>query len=179
MRKSLLFLVMLVALAATPAVAQWRVDLGLNVPAVAGFQATDVATDETFNESADILGTITLLLPEVSFSYYGSLGPVALGGGLRVFTFILQSVAYPYLYAEAELGPIVGSFSLGGLLFPYFGVVNGVGSASVVIPDLSGYVKLGESFRLGGGVAALMGVETGTQAFPYLLYLSGKFILDL
>lgn len=179
MKRILVILMVLLALAATPAVAQWRVDLGVNIPAVVGFSVSDIGTGESANESVNILETLTIVLPEVGVSYYGSVGPVTLGGGLRGFTFLVQTLGYPYLYAEMELGPVVGQFSVGGLLFPYFGIVNGMGAESVVIPDLSAYLKLGENFRLGAGAAALMGLETGTDAFPYLIYLSGKFVLDL
>ncbi len=178
MKRIILFLLVLVVFSVTPAVAQWRVDLGLNIPASIGISARDVTTGESFNESTSILDAITILLPEASFSYTGSLGPVTLGGGFRGFTFLIQSFGFPYLYAEMELGPVVGQFSMGGLLFPYFGIVNGVASSGVVIPDLSGYLKVGESFRIGAGVASILGLEAEMQAFPYILYFSGKFVLD-
>jgi hypothetical protein len=178
MKRIVFLILILVVLGITPAVAQWRADLGLNIPASVGISARDVTTGETFNESTSILDVITILLPEASFSYNGSLGPVTLGGGIRGFTFLIQSFGFPYLYAEMELGPVVGQFSMGGLLFPYFGIINGVGSASVVIPDLSGYFKIGESFRIGAGVAAIMGLEAEMEAFPYIVYFSGKFVLN-
>ncbi|MFP4549291.1 MAG: hypothetical protein ACLFNT_00680 [Spirochaetales bacterium] len=177
MKRRLVIFLALIGLAATPLVAQFRADVGINVPRRIGF--TDTSLDgELESASFNLLEVFTLVLPEVSISYTGEVGPLTLGGGFRGFTFILQSLLYPHLFAEVELGPVVTGLSVGGGVFPFIGLYNSIETAGIFIPDLKVQAKLGETFRLGGGVAAILGIGDGGGA-PFLVYLSGIFVIDL
>jgi hypothetical protein len=177
MKRRLVILSVLIGLVVAPLVGQFRADIGLTVPWRLGFAGTSLE-GEFESDSVNILESWFLVLPEVSISYAGKAGPFTVGAGFRGFTVIVQSFLYPHVFAEFELGPVVTGLSVGGGLFPFIGFVNTVQAAGLVIPDLKAHVKLGESFRLGGGTAALLGAGDG-GGVPFLVYLSGVFVLDL
>jgi hypothetical protein len=174
-RRFVLFCV-LVAIAAAPVLGQFRADVGLNVPRRLGDRTTTL-DGEVASESVSI-ADFFVVFPEVSIAYTSKVGPVTLGGGFRGFTVILQSILYPHVFAEVEFGPIVTGLSVGGGLFPFIGLLNTVHAAGIVVPDLKVQVKLGDSFRLGAGGAAILGAGTG-EGTLYALYLSGMFVIDL
>lgn len=157
------------------AFSQFRADLGVDIPWRLGATVTNAVGDPE-TESLDVLSNITLLLPEAMVAYEARLGPVNLGIGARVFTFIIESLAYPAAFAEVELGPAAVNFNVGGGGFLFFGLFNHATSASLFIPDLSAHLKLGRSLRLGLGGAALVGSAT-QETFPFVVYLSGKFVV--
>ncbi|MFP4375954.1 MAG: hypothetical protein ACLFP4_02820 [Spirochaetales bacterium] len=177
MKRRLVIFLALIGLAATPLVAQFRADIGLNVPWRLGVRANSTETGLE-SESLNVLDSVFLVLPEVSLSYTGRVGPVTIGGGFRGFTFIVQSLLYPHLFAEVELGQVVAGLSVGGGVFPFIGLYNSIETGGIFIPDLKAHVKLGETFRLGGGVASVVGVGDGVST-PFLVYLSGIFVIDL
>lgn len=173
MKKTMMIL--LVALVATSAFAQFRADLGVNIPASVGVSVpNDFGGSDT--GSVNILNEITLLFPEAMLAYELGLGPVNVGFGSRLFTLIIQSVAYPAAFAEVDLDPVVVNLNVGGAAFLFFGLWNSLEAGALLIPDLSAYLKLGKSFRIGAGVTTFLGAEE-QQSFPYILYLSGKFVI--
>lgn len=173
MKKSLLATAILVAVAGL-ASAQWRADIGVDIPWTVGAEFSD-AFGETDTDSVNVLSEITLLVPEVFIGYEAQLGLVNVGVGARVFTFIVQSLAYPAAFAEVDLGPLAVNLNLGGGAFLTFGLFNDIASGSVFIPDLSAHLKLGEAFRLGLGAASIASAEA--DGAITIVYLSGKFVV--
>jgi hypothetical protein len=172
--KKVFIVALLLAIVALPAVfAEFRLDMAIDVP----FGAGAVSTELGESESIDIL-EYAILLPEFSGAFQGSFGPVNIGGGIRVFTLILQSVAWPMVYAELDFDRLALAANVGGGLFMTFGIV---GSASdftqFFVPDVSAWFKFSERFRVGAGFIALTHPEFGAGNFLYLGYLSGRFTL--
>jgi hypothetical protein len=172
--------VLLVALAvvlAVPAFSEIRLDLGVDVPVVAGFiSGGDVSGD---SDVGSFLVEYVFPIPEASIYYQFHVGPVNLAPGIRFFTFIIQSLMWPNLIAEVALGPVFFEAQLGGLIFAYFGLVAGVNAGGVLIPDLSVWVGLGKKklIRLGGGVIGLLVPEISTDQMLFALYLGAKVSL--
>ncbi|TVQ24696.1 MAG: hypothetical protein EA382_08145 [Spirochaetaceae bacterium] len=167
----------LAVFAAAPSFAQFRADFGVLIPWRIGAAAQ--SGDESANDSFDVLQFATLPFPELMVSYSGKVGPITVGGGLRGFSIILQSLFWPVVYAEAELGPAVVHLNLGGGAFWTFGVIgNALETGGIFIPDLSAYFKLGRSFRLGLGVASIRGIDFDPELTitPWVFYISGKFV---
>jgi hypothetical protein len=154
---------------------QFRADLGIDIPWRLGATVTN-AVGESETESLGVLSEITILLPEAMLAYEARLGPVNLGVGARVFTFIIESLAYPAAFAEVELGPVALNLNVGGGAFLFFGLYNHLGTASLFIPDLSAHLMLGKSLRVGLGGATLAG-RVIEDAFPFIVYFSGKFVI--
>jgi hypothetical protein len=172
--KRAVLLVVLALVLAYPAFSEIRLDLGVDVPLVAGFiSGGDVATS---SEIGTFLTEHIFPFPEASIYYQFHVGPFRLAPGLRFFTIILESVLWPNLIAELELGPVFIEAQLGGLVFAYFGLVSGVEAGQVLIPDLSVWVGLGKKkiFRLGGGVMGLMLPEISTSQMLFVGYLGAK-----
>ena len=172
-----IFVLALAVLTAAPSFAEFRADFGVLIPWRIGASAQ--SGDEGESESFDVLQFATLPFPELMVSYSGDLGPITVGGGLRGFTIILQSLFWPALYAEADLGPAVVHLNLGGGAFWTFGVLGGAfETGGIFIPDLSAYLKIGKSFRLGLGVASIRGIEfdPDVEISPWVFYISGKFV---
>lgn len=182
MRKMLLVLLLIVA-ASGIGFAQWRADMGLDVVSSIGVSFETETGTQT--EALDVLSNVIVPLPDFSVAYEARLGPVNLGAGGRMFTLLLESVIYPNVFAEVQVGPIVGSLNVGGGLFMTFGLFTtgatggqlaNISTQNFYLPDIAAAVQLGESFRLGAGMLALVSDQIqGT--LPYLFYLNGKFLI--
>lgn len=173
--KKVVIAVLILVVAGASAFADWRADIGMDIPWRLGATVQD-AVGDTQSESLDVLSEFTFLLPEVMIGYEAQVGPLNLGVGGRLFTFILESLVYPVGFAELDAGPVAVNLNVGGGGFLFFGLYNNFHTASLYIPDLSVHAKLGKSLRLGLGAATFLGGET-QEVFPYLIYLSGKFVV--
>jgi len=174
--KKMIFLVLIITVLIVPAAfAQFRIDMAIDVPKAGGF-ATDGDT-ELVSEVSDFFNEYTFPIPEAAFLYQYSFGsiPVHVGGGLRVFSLILESMAWPIIYAELDLSPFIIHTNVGGLGFMYFGILNGTTTSSLLMPDLHVAYKFGETFRLGLGAMAFTGIDGLDGVTPYAIYLTGRF----
>lgn len=162
-----------------PAFSQARIDIGVDVPMTIGVIGNGEI--QTSNEAGDFLKEHILPFPEASFYYQFSVGPLTLAPGVRCFTFILESVLWPNVMAELELGPVYLQGQLGGLLFAAFGLYSNTDFGNVLLPDLSAWVGIGKErrFRLGGGVLGMMLPDLTTEGMAIVPYLGGKVSLDL
>ncbi len=173
MRKIAVLLLMLTV--AGGAFAQFRADIGVDIPVSVGVSIpNDLGGSDT--QSVNILNEIALLFPEAMLSYEMGFGPLSVGVGGRLFTFLVETVAYPAAFAELELGPLAVNLNVGGFGFLFFGLWNSFETGALLIPDLSAQLKIGRSLRAGVGLATFLGAE-GQESFPYTLYLSGKFVI--
>ncbi|OHD27588.1 MAG: hypothetical protein A2064_13490 [Spirochaetes bacterium GWB1_66_5] len=168
---------MLTVALAYPAFSEVRLDLGVDVPLVAGFISGGDVTSSS--EIGTFLTEHIFPFPEASIYYQFKVGPLRVAPGVRFFTFILESVMWPNVIAELELGPVFIEGQLGGLVFGYFGVVTGLEFGQVLIPDLSIWVGLGKKkmFRLGAGAIGLMLPEISTSQMLFAGYIGVKVSL--
>ena len=175
MKKLILFGI-IILMVIPGAFAQFRIDLAIDVPVKIGISVSDLEGGST-NESIDVLEFGTFPVPEALFAYQTALGPVKVGGGVRVFSLILESIAWPHIYSEIDLSPIVINAGIGGGAFMMFGLYNDVNTASLFIPDMHIAYKFGDTFRLGIGAMGFTGNDIYSDAFPYMIYLTGRFSL--
>jgi hypothetical protein len=172
--------VLLVALAvvlAYPAFSEIRLDLGVDVPLIAGFiSGGEVSSD---SDIGSFLTEHIFPFPEASVYWQFHAGPVRLAPGIRFFTIILESVFWPNLIAEVALGPVFFEAQLGGLVFAFFGAVAGLEAGGVLIPDLSVWVGLGKKklFRIGAGFLGLLVPEISTSQMLFAGYIGAKVSL--
>jgi len=153
-----------------------RLDLGIKAPLEIGIEGL---TDEEGN-AIDASIPIPEFLPIPSGMIAGQLGlgPIKLGAGLNVYSVIVQTLVYPAIYAELDIGFLVAQLNVGGLAFGTFGMAgSGFSTSDLLIPDLSAHLKLG-IFQLGLGVAAFTSSTVTEDVFPYIAYLSAKVSLD-
>lgn len=171
--KRALFAVLVLSLAIAPAAAQIRLDAGVTIPRGAGLinsGSTQLA------DLGEVLSSWIIPLPEAGLYYQFRAGPVKLGVGVRVFTFILVSVLWPNAIAEVDFGPVTLMGQLGGGWFGAFGVIPFTSATgNVLFPELSLWYRFGESFRLGIGAIGLMLPDLTTETIPFMWYLGGKF----
>ena len=148
MKKLLVITVGLIVLAASPAFSDWRVDLGVDL----AFAAGAFAGGES--EIGGFEGKV-LPIPIGEVSYLFDVGPLGIGVGIRGIPLIVIIPFWPDVFAELDLRKVALEAHIGGLVFGYIGLANGVETGKVLIPEVSGWLKLGEKdrFRLGGGVA--------------------------
>lgn len=175
MKRKVFAAVALSVVLAAPAFADWRVDVGADVPW--GIGAVLSGFGGSTSAGINVLENYLFLVPEVGFHYQFAAGPVRLGLGLRAFSLVLESLAWPNAFAEVNLGPIAVDLNVGGGAFLAFGLFNDLTTGSLIIPDLSAYLKLGKVFRVGVGAMYFYfpSQSWSGNAFPYVIYLSGKF----
>jgi len=179
MKKSIL-IALLIALVALPSIAQWRLDIGVDVPrGVGAVVGSDVLNSE---EAGTILSSSFFPFPEASIYYtFGGGTMLQAGVGLRCFTFIIESIAWPNIFAEFNFGPLAIEAQLGGGAFVVFGAYNNADFGKVFFPDLSAWFKIGkkQAFRLGVGFIGIFLPEVTTETVPFVFYLGGKVALGL
>ena len=175
--KRIILIVALIAILAFPAFSQVRLDVGVVVPMTIGVLGN--GDFDTSNEAGEFLRSHWLPFPEAGLYYQFSVGPLNLAPGVRVFTFILESVIWPNLMAELAFDPVFIQAQVGGLLFAVFGLYNDVDYGELFFPDLSIWIGLGEErrFRLGGGMLGLYWPELTTEGMAFALYVGGKVSL--
>ncbi len=173
MKKIVLFILIITVFLVPSAFAQFRLDLGLQIPVKMGIKFPDSSgIDST---SINILDKYTFLLPEATGSYQVALGPVKFGAGVQLYSLILESIAWPVVFAELDLSPIVINAKVGGLAYVLFGIKNDAGTGDLVIPEINIAYKLGKSFRVGVGAMGFTSKNFDTGTIPYLIYLGGSF----
>lgn len=172
--KKILLICFIILMVVPGAFAQFRIDLAIDIPAKIGVSISDLDGGSA-NESIDVLEFGTFPVPEALFAYQTSLGPVKVGAGVRVFSLILVSMAWPHIYTEIDLSPIVINAGIGGGGFMMFGIVNTMDTANLLIPDMHIAYKFGDTFRLGIGAMGFTGTDLSTDVFPYIIYLTGRF----
>ncbi len=177
-RRTVVFLiaaVLAVAVAGT-AFAQFRMDIDLLVPLtatlVADIQGTSGETTEVMSEDIPF----TFLIPDFQALYQVDLGIVRLGGGVRLYTIILESLIYPTAFVEVKLGPVVGALSLGGFAFGFFGLLNDLVTSDLMIADLSVGYQLTNWFRPNLGVVGFVPFGEITNFFG-VFYIGAKFTI--
>ena len=177
--KRCIILVALALLLVTPAFTQVRFDLGFDIPITVGtISGSGVSTS---SEVGTFLSNYHFPFPEASVSYQFAAGPVILAPGIRLFTVILETVAWPNLLAELRLGPIFIDAQVGGLLFGYFGLVNGFDYGKVIMPDLSVWFGFGKQrqFRVGAGVLGFVLPELTMEGALIVPYAGLKIALEV
>lgn len=177
--KRIVLVAALAAVLVVPAFSQVRVDLGFDVPMTVGTLSSSGV--ETSGEIGQFLREHWLPFPEASLYYQFKLGPLVLAPGVRMYTFILESVIWPNLMAEVQLGPVFVQGQLGGLFFAYFGLANKTDTGKVLMPDLSVWLGLGKQrrFRVGAGVLGLMASDLTTDAMLIIPYIGAKAAIVL
>lgn len=175
--KHLVIITAFILLLVPPAFSQVRFDLGFDVPMTVGTITGGEVT--TSSKIGTFLQDHTFPFPEASVYYQFNLGPVKLAPGIRLYTFILESIFWPNLLAEVQLGPVFIDAQLGGLFFGVFGLFSNFDFGKVLIPDLSVWIGLGKErrFRLGGGVLGLVLPELSTEGMLIIPYLGAKIAL--
>jgi len=179
MKKSIL-IVLLIALVAIPSFAQWRLDIGVDIPRNVGLALGD--SIQTSDEAGAALSSTFFPFPEAAIYYtFGGGTMLQAGVGLRCFTFIIESIAWPNIFAEFNFGPLAIEAQVGGGAFVAFGLANSADFGKVFFPDLSAWLKIGkkQAFRLGVGVIGIFLPEITTEAVPFVFYLGGKVALGL
>ncbi len=170
MRKSTIVLILLLGLAvAAPVMADSQVDIGVNIPGWIGLSVDGERVTEQI--------PFRIPVPDLMYNYFFDVGPVKLGGGVRVWTLILATGAYPIVSAEFETRRLILNAHLGGLVFGYltpFPEGSGIETGRVFLPEISAAFRLTDWFSL--GVAALgVRVPEVTDDRGHLINVFGRF----
>ena len=170
MRKSTIVLMIFLALAvAAPVMADSQVDIGVNIPGWIGLSVDGERVTEQI--------PFRIPVPDLMYNYFFDVGPVKLGGGVRVWTLILATGAYPIVSAEFETRRLILNAHLGGLVFGYltpFPEGSGIETGRVFLPEISAAFRLTDWFSL--GVAALgVRVPEVTDDRGHLINVFGRF----
>jgi len=157
--------------------AQVRIDVNISKPLYLGAGST--ASGGPVDLGSIDVTAAWVFFPEVQLYYQFGGEALHAGVGVRVFTFILQSILYPAAYVELELGPVVANLNVGGGWFGTFGLAGtGSQAGAVFFPDLNVGFNLTPWFRLGGGVYAAW-AKAIPEGFLYAVYVDARFIVVL
>jgi len=175
MKKTALLVLVLLGVSAA-AFAEVRLDIGFDVPRGIGGVVDGEA--DISDETVDFFNTYIFPFPEAGIYYQESFGPLRVGGGLRVFTFILESIYWPNVYVEYDVWKMTLALQMGGGVFGLFGLYNTLEAGQVFLPDLSAWFRIGDTFRVGGGALGLLVPEL-TDGMGFVYYLGAKFAVKL
>lgn len=148
--------------------AQLRLDMGIDIP----LRISAVMEGSELADGGNV--PWTLPFPSAGLYYTIGAGPLNLGLGARMYSLILVSALWPNVIAELEVGSAVLAAQLGGGAFMFFGLLSDIQTGSVFIPDLSAWLKVGKTLRVGGGVMGLFIEDLAESAMPVVFYLGAK-----
>ena len=157
--------------AAQSAAAEARVDLGgILVKEIDG-----IPGDSKHRNLDGFLDELPVLpLPEIAFGYRWEAGPLKLGAGVRAFSLMAETMAWPEARAELELGKASIEARLGCGAFAMVGLSNGSAFGAVLVPDLSAWYRLRGPYRIGVGAAGLYVPDAFGKPMTLLVYLGGR-----
>lgn len=180
MKKLILCLVMIAAIAVPSAFSQLRFEIGANVP----FGLTSVTPAGDLGDIWTLVGEdVFIPIPNSSLLLQADLGLLKVGVGVKVHSVMfLLYVGYPNAQVELELGPLCIDASLGGYYLGSYVIGTGflANQLDVLIPEASAWLALGKSkaFRIGVGAIGLMPTDFDLGAMPVLLYGGMKIVLE-
>jgi hypothetical protein len=169
MTKKLISVMILLLCFTAFASAQVRLDVNVSIPFYNGIEVEG-------SEGIGDFSSYAFLIPDLMLSYVFDFEIIKIGIGARMLTFIVESVMWPNAFVELDLSPLVINVSCGGGIFAYFGVVSGVETSSLIIPDACAYFKFNDWFQAGVGVVLFVGAEVfGVDILPYSVYARARF----
>lgn len=170
-RLVLFWLVMVFVLGAAMQLhADMQIDIGVNVPYYVGIKVDDDGAGDTLD--------YLFLVPDIKLNWFYDTGLLRLGGGARLWTFIIQSAVYPIVSVEADVGPVVLSANVGGGLFLFFGLYTDLHTAAVFLPELSVAYRFSDRFSVGTGGLFLFAPEVADlSSFAYMGTIFARFTI--
>lgn len=178
--KRFILIACLIAFLAAPAFSEWRLDAGFTAPRGTGLVLGGGSINDI--DGFQIENWPFIPIPELGAYYFGELGPLRLAAGIRVFSAIVESVAWPNAVLEFQADHFVLEAQLGGGFFLPFGALGTqFTGGKVFIPDLSAWYCLGKkgNLRLGAGLIGIYVPELLGDGIPCLLYFGGKVTVPL
>ena len=161
-------LVVILLGAALPAAADSQVDIGLHIPYYIGI--------ETEDEDAGAALDYAFLVPDLKYNYFLNESGIRLGVGVRLFTVILESMVYPIVTVETDIGQFRLSGHVGGGAFLFFGLFNSIETGQIVLPEVSVAFRFSESFSIGTGAGFFFAPEVGDfNNFAYVGDVFARF----
>ncbi len=165
--KRFLVVLIMVCMTISGVYAQVRIDLGVDIP----LNINAISTEE---DTEGINIPFTFPFPSAALYYTFNTDHWTFGLGARAYSLILITAAWPNLLVEYNIGPIALAAQAGGGVFGIFGLINTVETGSVFIPDLSAWLKIGNTFRLGGGAMGFFVPELSDTVLPIVFYIGIK-----
>jgi|SRR6056297_2129054 len=161
-------LVVILLGAALPAAADSQVDIGLHIPYYIGIDTED--------EDAGAALDYAFLVPDLKYNYFLNESGIRLGVGVRLFTVILESMVYPIVTVETDIGQFRLSGHVGGGAFLFFGLFNSIETGQIVLPEVSVAYRFSESFSIGTGAGFFFAPEVGDfNNFAYVGDVFARF----
>lgn len=120
-----------------------------------------------------------IIVPNLQ-AYFTFGGPMLkLGVGARLYTVLIANFIYPSIMGEVRLGNFDVNLNVGGLagLFVAWGGIVETATGPWATFDLSAGYRLTDWFRVGVGAFGIVQTEYPGE-FPYVVYVSGKFIVN-
>jgi hypothetical protein len=149
-KRTLAVAAVLIVLAALPAFCGFRFDTGLYVLLNVGPE-----------------GNEGFPFAPLDAHYQFELGSVKIGLGLNALTAVILTIWWPDLYAQVNLGPLAVEGHFGVTCFGSF-LGFGMDPTGPVM-ELSAWLMLGKTFRLGGGGIMITAPGPGTDIFFYFV----------
>lgn len=165
---------------ATAASAQFRLDIDIPWWLYVGLSPeleADLGVDLDLGD-LDIT-KFAVVVPNIQAYYTFGGSMLKLGVGARLYTLLLINFLYPSVMGEVRLGNFDVNLNVGGLA----GVLLGIGPIFETATgpwatfDLSAGYRLKDWFRLGVGAFGIVQTEYPGE-FPYVVYVSAKFIVN-
>ena len=165
---TIIALVLVLMGAALPLAADSQVDIGLHIPYYIGIESEE----EDAGEALDY----AFLVPDLKYNYFFNESGIKLGVGTRLFTIILESMAYPIVTVETDVGPFTLSGHVGGGVFLFFGLINDIGTGHIYLPELSVAYRFSENFSIGTGAMFFFAPEAADfNNFAYVGDVFARF----
>ncbi|MDX9783976.1 MAG: hypothetical protein RBT72_04390 [Spirochaetia bacterium] len=179
MKKRWFLLVIVLLLSASTAFAEFGFELGAQIPIGVGGLTSSLNLSSDYEDIISVAGFLPI--PTASLLFQSGLGSFKLGGGIRVYSLILASMAYPLIQAELGLGDFSIDMGMGGFLLGYYAIggYSGIEAIDLLLPELSLWYSLGarKLFRVGLGALGFIPTDFDFSGIPFLFYGGFKVVL--
>jgi hypothetical protein len=135
---------------------------------------------ESVKDVNEFLLKYPVIIPDLRGHVFVDQGPARIGIGMRGLTALIQTVLWPTVTTEFDLGPVRLTGSLGGGMYGLTGLVNRVEFAGLWLPEITAAYMFTDWFHagLGGTAVYYPEVDSGTIGFVGCIFarfsLGGK-----
>ncbi|MFP4617275.1 MAG: hypothetical protein ACLFMZ_00400 [Spirochaetaceae bacterium] len=133
---------------------------------------------DNYEEVNEFSRKYPIVIPDLRGHLFMEAGPTRIGLGARGFSAILETVLWPTLTAEVDLGPVRLTGSMGGGLFGFIGLFNDIHTGRIWLPELTAAYMFNDWFHIGLSGTGVYLPEMSSDSLGFVGSIFARFSID-
>ncbi len=150
-------------------------DILVNRPLHLGAGNLESVFGNDYEEANEFLRKYPIIIPDLRGHLFMDAGPTRIGLGARGFSFILETVLWPTLTAEVDLGPVRLTGSFGGGMFGFIGLHTDIETGRIWLPELTAAYMFNDWFHIGLSGTGVYLPETSSDSLGFVGSIFARF----